>query len=242
MKKRLATLVILSCIIPVTIMAADDSSTTRRVRKMGQTLFELQQNFETLKADYDDQKKKWQAQQEEFNLLIKNLLAENKTLIEESKRLRAQVETFEEIVESADNIQVAQDINELNQLLKAIILNEVGDEVPAEETILEIVNDAESNIPRDLLVLYLASRKEKENKLDESLGYYGTLVTEFPDSQYVFKAIMSMSNVFGKMGKIDEQKTLLNQLIYLDEENPYSLLAKDKLIFSVVSGSPNAAR
>jgi len=214
------------CLQAGTAKASDPS---KRIRKIGQSLFELQQSYLELKEDYENQKKQWKAQQEKFNLLITTLLTENNTTTKLIQSLRSQVEILEEQLESSQGLKLRKEIDDLNKLLNSIILVELQNELPAEKLILDIINNAESKISRDLLILYLAKQKQRVGDLEQSAGYYSTLVTEFPESPYVYRSIFEMSEIFGQWGKITEQITLLTQLSYENDQDLYVQKAKQKL-------------
>lgn len=227
MKKLIAIAIALSCSWLLTQPVK--AETEERVKRIGQSLFELQQDYLLFKEDYRDQKDKWRAQQEEFNLLVEKLRAENRKLTEQARALQEKVESFEAQLETSEQIKLSRDIQVLDQLLRSILLVQIDEDPEAEELILEIINDAEADIPKDLLVLYLAQNREQQEEWQDSLGYYSTLVAEFPESPYVYRAIYAMSELFGRLGKTTEQKTLLNQLSYLEAENPYARKARQKL-------------
>lgn len=211
---------------PVLSKAQESSS---RVRKIGRSLFELQQNFLQLKSDYDKKKKEWKSQQEAFQLLVERLTHENQLLKEQVSVFKTQIQSFEERLEGSSFTKFSNNLKEINKLLESILLETVDEKIQAEELVLEIINDPYSNLPKDILILYLATIKRKEVEFDQSLGYYGTLISQFPESQHLSHAIYEMSEVFGMLDKKNEQKTLLLQLSILDEPDNFSQKAKEKL-------------
>ncbi|MBT6610539.1 MAG: hypothetical protein HOB38_00385, partial [Deltaproteobacteria bacterium] len=95
--------------------------------------------------------------------------------------------------------------------------------------ILSTINNPISEFPKDLLIFYLASKNRHLGELQESLGYYSTLVSQFPDSPYLSRSVFEMSEVFGTLGMKNEQNTLLLQLSLVDEQDIFTIKAKQKL-------------
>jgi hypothetical protein len=94
---------------------------------------------------------------------------------------------------------------------------------------LDVINRPKSLIPKDLLLLYLARHNQEKDENQNSLGYYGNILTEFPESIFQTRAIFEMSEIFGKIGKTEEQKTLLLQLSTLKVKDKYTQKAVEKL-------------
>jgi len=215
-----------SIFLPGLSNAQEDSN---RLYKIGRTLFELQQQFLEHQEVFDKKSKEWKAQREEFQLLVEKLTKENQALKDQLTDLKKQLEVFEEKLETSETAKLSRELQDVNAVLRSLILTTLYEEPQAEELILKLVNSAVSSLPRDLLILYLANQKRQQGKLEQSLGYYGTLASQFPESRYLSRSIYEMSEVFGKLGKKDEQKTLLLQLTFIQEANPYAIKAKEKL-------------
>ena len=202
---------------------------SNRIYKIGKTLFELQQQFLEHQEVFDKKNKEWKAQREEFQLLVGKLTKENQSLKDQLTDLKKQLEVFEEKLETSETAKLSRELQDVNAVLRSLILTTLYEEPEAEELILKLVNNAVSSLPRDLLILYLANHNQQKGNLEQSLGYYGTLVSQFPESQYIPRSIFEMSEIFERFGKENEQKTLLLQLSFIQKPNPYVIKAKEKL-------------
>ena len=169
-----------------------------------------------------------QAQQEEFKALTDRLTHENQVLKEQVTQLRKQTEIFEEQLEVSNTAKVSADLQDLRLLLRALILTSLKESSEAEGLLLGVVNRAEVKLPRDLLVLYLGYQKWKEKEYEQALGYYSTLLTEFPKSPYLQRAIFEMALIFGEQGQEEDQFALLSELAGL-ESSKYQQKARDLL-------------
>ncbi len=208
---------------------ANAVNTSERVRKIGRTVFELQQSFLELKEDFDKKDKAWKSQQEDFQLLVGRLRKENEELLKQVIALRNESQKFDEKLEASSTTKLSNDFEDLERLLKSIILDTLAEKSHSENLILSTINNPISEFPKDLLIFYLASKNRHLGELQESLGYYSTLVSQFPDSPYLSRSVFEMSEVFGTLGMKNEQNTLLLQLSLVDEQDIFTIKAKQKL-------------
>ena len=225
--------IVIACLIicwgffnPGLTKAAD---TSERVRKIGKTVFEMQQSFLELKEEFDKKDKAWKSQQEEFQLLVGKLRKENEALLKQITALRNQTQEFDEKLEASSTTKLSNDFNDLDSLIKSMILDSLEENSQAEKLILATINRPASTFHKDLLIFYLATKKRQQGELEESLGYFSTLISQFPDSPYFSRSIFEMSEVFGSLGMKSEQNTLLLQLSLVDEHDIYAVRAKEKL-------------
>ncbi|PCI27680.1 MAG: hypothetical protein COB67_07985 [SAR324 cluster bacterium] len=201
---------------------------SKKLRRLTKSLFQFQQEFATLQEQFNRNSERRQAQQEEFKALTDRLTHENQVLKEQVTQLRKQTEIFEEQLEVSNTAKVSADLQDLRLLLRALILTSLKESSEAEGLLLGVVNRAEVKLPRDLLVLYLGYQKWKEKEYEQALGYYSTLLTEFPKSPYLQRAIFEMALIFGEQGQEEDQFALLSELAGL-ESSKYQQKARDLL-------------
>ena len=75
--------------------------------------------------------------------------------------------------------------------------------------------------------MLLAETQKKQGFLEQGLGYYGALISDYPDSIYLNRAIFEASELLGKLGHTEEQTSMLSVL--KDSDGPYGEQARKKL-------------
>ena len=198
-------------------------------QQLQRTIFRLQQKLLELQENFDKQSKELIAQKEKLSILLETVSTDNEKLLRQLKKLRTQVYQFEYRLESGSLIRLQQDIQDLKDLQQIVLLETINGPEQTEKLLLNIVNDPNSTIPKDILILKLAQLKFRKNKFQESTGYYSTLLTEFPESQFFSQAIFELSENFGRTGKLEEQETLLLQLSTLSSLDIYTQKAISRL-------------
>ena len=73
----------------------------------------------------------------------------------------------------------------------------------------------------------LAETQKNKGLLELSLGYYGALISDHPNSPYRSRSIFEASELLGKMGQNEEQKSLL--LAIKENDDPYGEMAQEKI-------------
>jgi hypothetical protein len=117
-------------------------------------------------------------------------------------------------------------LSELYQLATVFALYSVGDTSSIEPLVLELVNTG-NNVQKDLLLLLLAETQKKQGFLEQGLGYYGALISDYPDSIYLNRAVFEASELLGKLGHSEEQMSMLQVL--KDSDGTYGDLARKRL-------------
>ena len=102
----------------------------------------------------------------------------------------------------------------------------VGEISSIEPLVLELINQG-NNLNQDLLILLLAETQKTQGFVEQSLSYYVLLVSEYPKSRYLNRAIFEASELLGEMGHTEDQKNMLEAL--KDNEGTYGILARKKL-------------
>lgn len=217
--------IVLMC-SPLVLYAQDDS---KKIKRINRTLFEFKQEFLELKEAFLKKEQAWKEQQEQFELLVKKLQKESSAARQAAIKLRIQVEKFEEILEGSEAKQLGGDVKDIASLIDVLLYDELNEPQFNGALILNLINRHNSAISKDLLLFYLARYKHNFGESELALGYYGNILTDFPESRLISKTIYEMSRVFSEIGKDQEQKTLLLQLANQNKPDKYGLLAIKKL-------------
>ena len=181
---------------------------------------------------------------EEYQGELQDQFSEQRQLVEESKteiaqlirlsqELQEKVKTLEtelalskhQIEEMLASSSKAQ-FNELSLLVSSLMLAEFGDSSSLEEQLLEMLNEG-SNLPPDQLILMLAESHKHRGALEESLGLYGLLISDHPESDFLNKAIFDASELLGKLDQSDQQLALLESLS--ESKGEYGEKARERL-------------
>ncbi len=226
MKSFTAFFALILFLIPGLTIAQDDPNTLRQFRKV---VFELQQEMLQLKEEFDRQKKELQSQKEYLTLQVEKLISENKKFKKSLLEMDSLLFQFEDRLASSAVMKLNSELNNLRSFNQALLLDSLGHSEEAEKLLLDIINQPETSLPKDLLILILAQQKRKLGLIEESLSYYSTLLAEFFGSPYFTQAIFEMSDVLGESGKKDQQLTLLIQLSAISKTDKYSNRAIEKL-------------
>jgi tetratricopeptide (TPR) repeat protein len=208
------------------VLSAQES---KQIKRINRSLFEFKQEFLELKEDFLKKEQTWNSQQEQFELLIKKLNSENLAAQQEAIKLREQVEKFEEILNTSDVKKLGSDVQDIAILLDLLIYNEIGEPQHTASLLLKLINRYDSAISKDLLLFYLARYMNSIGESDFALGYYSNILTDFPESRLVSKAIYEMALIFGESGQDQDQITLLLQLASQEEPDKYGKRAIEKL-------------
>ncbi len=220
------TLPILLVLAPGTLKAQDDAEVITQFRR---TVFKLQQEMLELKNQIDSQGRELRAQKEELGLQVERLNQENAKMRKHLLEMDSLMLQMEDRLASSSLVKLSKQLENLRNFNKAMIMDNIGGSDQSEKILLDILNQPETSLPKDLLVLLLAQQKKRLQLYDESISYYSTLLAEFSNSIYFSQAIFEMAEVFGETDKKEQQLTLLAQLSSLSETDPFSKKAQEKL-------------
>ena len=228
-KKIIITLIISCSWISLATSNTQAQETSQKLRKLTRILHDFQYELSVLKEEYQKNKTIWKVQQDDFQELVTHLNRENKKLKEQIEQLRSKTDTFELQLELSDKTELSNRIDEIKLLLEAVILSSIDEKDQLEPLVMKVINLAKPQIPRDLLIFYLAHTFWKEQKYEKSLNYYSTLLTEYPGSVYGQRAVFEMALLLGEQGKEDDQITLLTELASSSPKTKYTTKAQDIL-------------
>ena len=128
-----------------------------------------------------------------------------------------------------DHVTAHGDVVDIALFLDLLIYKEIGELQFTDTLLLKLINRHDSAISKDLLLFYLARYKHSIGESEFALGYYGNILTDYPESRLISKTIFEMGQIFGETGKDQEQKTLLLQLANQENPDKYGKLAIKKL-------------
>ncbi len=226
MKSPTSLIALIFILLPGLVLAQGDADAIRQFRK---SVFKLQQEMLQLKEEFDRQKKELQAQKEYLNTQVERLTAENNKFKKNLLEMDSLLFQFEDRLESSALNKLTAELKNLREFNRALLLDTLGHSEEFEKILLDIINQPDTRLPKDLLILILAQQKRRQGSLEESLSYYSTLLAEFFGSPFFTQGIYEMSEVLGELDKTDQQLTLLIQLSAISKTDKFSLRAVEKL-------------
>ena len=200
--------------------AADDLKKIKRL--VARVQLELSQIKEqSLKSDQQQL-----AFLEPQNEKIENLEGNNVVLTDKISKIELRLSLIDEKLEKYAEESADAKVSELNKLATVLALISIGDGNSAEPLILELVNKG-NNVEKDLLILLLAETQKKQGLLEQSLGYYGALIADYPKSPYLNRSIFEAGKLLGELGFPEKQKSMLQVL--KESEGTYGIKARKLL-------------
>jgi len=157
---------------------------------------------------------------------IETLTKSNDRLAKELGDLKFKILVLEENLEKYQSKSNSSRVSELNQLATILALSSVGETGTLDPLLLELINKG-NNLQKDLLILLLAENQKNQGLFEPSLGYYGELISDYPNSPYLNRAIFEASELLGELGHTKEQKSFLQTLKKSDDH--YGELARGKI-------------
>ncbi|SVA42899.1 uncharacterized protein METZ01_LOCUS95753 [marine metagenome] len=205
---------------PSAVVGAND------LKKVKRLVARLQLELLQIKENSSKGAKEQLALLEPQNAKIKILEENNQKLTEIIRSLELKISLLDERLEKYESKSSSAQLSELNQLATVFALVSVGETNNVEPLVLELVNKGD-NVQKDLLILLLAETQKNQGLIEQSLGYYGALISDYPQSPYLNRAIFEASELLGKMGHTEEQMSMLQAL--KESDGPYGEQARKKL-------------
>ena len=205
---------------PSAVVGAND------LKKVKRLVARLQLELLQIKENSSKGAKEQLALLEPQNAKIKILEENNQKLTEIIRSLELKISLLDERLEKYESKSNSAQLSELNQLATVFALVSVGETNNVEPLVLELVNKGD-NVQKDLLILLLAETQKNQGLIEQSLGYYGALISDYPQSPYLNRAIFEASELLGKMGHTEEQMSMLQAL--KESDGAYGELARKKL-------------
>ena len=205
---------------PSAVVGAND------LKKVKRLVARLQLELLQIKENSSKGAKEQLALLEPQNAKIKILEENNQKLTEIIRSLELKISLLDERLEKYESKSSSAQLSELNQLATVFALVSVGETNNVEPLVLELVNKGD-NVQKDLLILLLAETQKNQGLIEQSLGYYGALISDYPQSPYLNRAIFEASELLGKLGHTEEQMSMLQAL--KESDGAYGELARKKL-------------
>ena len=196
------------------------------IKKVKRLVARLQMEVMQLKEKSSNIAGEQMAILEPQNEKIEFLTNENLELSKKLKDLELKFLILEEKLEKYQKESSTEQLSELNDLATVLALLSVGEISSIEPLVLELINKG-NNLKEDLLILLLAETQKSQGFIEQSLSYYVLLVSDYPKSPYLNRAIFEASELLGKMGLTKEQNSMLEAL--KESEGTYGVLARKKL-------------
>ena len=208
---------------PSAVVGAND------LKKVKRLVARLQLELLQIKENSSKGAKEQLALLEPQNAKIKILEENNQKLTEIIRSLELKISLLDERLEKYESKSSSAQLSELNQLATVFALVSVGEVNNVEPLVLELVNKGD-NVQKDLLILLLAETQKNQGLIEQSLGYYGALISDYPQSPYLNRAIFEASELLGKLGHTEEQMSMLQAL--KESDGAYGEQAREKLELS----------
>ena len=217
-----------TAIITLIILALGSSSVcgAEDMKKVKRLVARLQLDLSQVKEQFSKSAGKELALLEPLNAKFERLEETNRILTEKINSLKVDISLLDEKLQIYQSKSNSAQLSELYQLATVFALYSVGDINSIEPLVLELVNTGD-NVQKDLLLLLLAETQKKQGFLEQGLGYYGALISDYPESIYLNRAIFEASELLGKLGHSEEQTSML--LVLKEIDGTYGELARKKL-------------
>jgi len=163
---------------------------------------------------------------EQHKVKIDTLTKSNDRLAETLGKQKLEILVLQEKLTKYQKKSNNSQFSELNQFATILALASVGETDTLDTLLLELINKG-NNLQKDLLILLLAENQKNQGLFEPSLGYYGELISDYPNSPYLNRAIFEASELLGELGHTDEQKSML--LALKESDDPYGELARGKI-------------
>ena len=214
------TIIIVLALGSSSVSGADD------IKKVKRLVARLQLDLSQVKEQISKSASTELALIEPLNAKIEWLEETNRVLTEKINSLKLDISLLDENLQKYKSKSKSAQLSELYQLATVFALYSVGDTSSIEPLVLELVNTG-NNVQKDLLLLLLAETQKKQGFLEQGLGYYGALISDYPDSIYLNRAIFEASELLGKLGHSEEQTSML--LVLKEIDGTYGELARKRL-------------
>jgi hypothetical protein len=214
------TIIIVLALGSSSVSGADD------IKKIKRLVARLQLDLSQVKEQISKSASTELALIEPLNAKIERLEETNRVLTEKINSLKLDISLLDENLQKYESKSKSAQLSELYQLATVFALYSVGDTSSIEPLVLELVNTG-NNVQKDLLLLLLAETQKKQGFLEQGLGYYGALISDYPDSIYLNRAVFEASELLGKLGHSEEQMSMLQAL--KDSDGTYGDLARKRL-------------
>ena len=213
---RLLLLAASFCVLAVSVLAqnAEIKKLRRLVNEVQLEMFSVQDELTMLVQEQS-------AELEQLREQVRTLTDTNQSLQQEVEDLLVKNSLMQDELKVLQDTSAGKQYEEMQQLARALVLYRIQ-----EPQALELINEG-ANFPKDLLILMLGEAKRQQGIPEEGLGFFVTIITDFPESPYQNYAIFQASELLGELEQPDEQIALLDSL--RDDPGRYGELARERL-------------
>ena len=197
-----------------------------QVKQLQKALIKMQLEMEEYQGELQDQFSEQRQLLEQAQSEIERLSRENKELQEKVFSLETEQAVSKQSLDELSASSSTAQFDELSLLVSSLMLAEFGDSSSLEEQLIEMLNEG-SNLPADQLILMLAESHKRRGALEESPGFYGLMISDYPESDFLNKAIFEASELLGQLDQSDQQMALLESLS--ESKGEYGEKARKKL-------------
>ena len=197
-----------------------------QVKQLQKALIKMQLEMEEYQGELQDQFSEQRQLLEQAQSEIERLSRENKELQEKVFSIETEQAVSKQSLNELSASRSTSQFDVLSLLVSSLMLAEFGDSSSLEEQLLEMLNEG-SNLPADQLILMLAESHKSRGAHEESLGFYGLMISDYPESDFLNKAIFEASELLGQLDQSDQQMALLESLS--ESKGEYGEKAREKL-------------
>ena len=210
----------------IVVLGSSSVSGADDIKKIKRLVARLQLELSQVKDQFSKNAGKELALLEPLKAKLESLEETNTNLTEKVNSLKLDIALMDEKLEKYQSKSNSAQLSELYQLATVFALYAIEDTDRIEPLVLELLNSG-NNVQKDLLLLLLAETQKKQGFLEQGLGYYGVLISDYPGSIYFNRAIYEASELLGRLGHSSEQRSML--LVLKDSEGPYGELARKRM-------------
>ena len=211
----------LPMVFPVPAVAQSND----KIGKLQRSIVTMQLEMEEYQDELQNQLSEQREVLEQASTKLEELTRTNQVLQEQVKNLETRQALSEEKITDLRTSNSTTQFDELSELISAMMLAQLGDSMRLEEKLLSLLNEG-NNLPADELILLLADSHKRRGALEESLGFYGLLISDHPGSDHINKAIFEASELLGQLDQKDQQLALLESLT--ESEGVYGKKARER--------------
>ncbi|HBI29830.1 MAG: hypothetical protein VX420_05905 [SAR324 cluster bacterium] len=218
---RLLLLAASFCVLAVSVLAQN-----AEIKKLRSLVNEVQLEMISVQEELTMLVQEQSAELEQLHEQVRILTNANHSLQQEMGDLLLKNSLMQDELKVLQDTSAGKQYEEMQQLARALVLYRIQEPQALELTLLELINEG-ANFPKDLLILMLGEAKRQQGIPEESLGFFVTIITDFPESPYLNYAIFQASELLGELEQPDEQSALLDSL--RDDPGRYGELARERL-------------
>ena len=209
------------CLLATSVLAKDSE-----VKKLRSLVNEVQSEMISVQEELTTLVQEQSSELEQLREQVRTLTNANQSLQKEVGDLVVKNSLMQDEVKVLQQTSAGQQYQEMQQLARALVLYRIQEPQALELTLLELINEG-VNFPKDLLILMLGEAKRQQGVKEESLGFFVTIITDFPESAYLNYAIFQASELLGELQQPEEQIALLDSL--RGDPGRYGDLARERL-------------